>query len=87
MNKSAHGVNVLGYKKPICACGGDVVISEGHSVEEIYEVTKTGKQSKKMLRREYAEKDFKVLRCKECTNRYWYDKDENGRIILGEPCD
>lgn len=75
------------YKKPLCECGGDIVLSEGRSVEEIYEITKAGKQAKRMTCREYSVNDFKVLRCKKCTNRYWYGVDKNGRIILGGLCE
>lgn len=72
------------YKVPTCECGGELEYVEGHSIEENYKITKAGKQAKRMNKfgRDYIIRDFCVLRCKVCFDRYDYDLDKKGRFIL-----
>ena len=77
------------YLFPQCQCGGQLEIVEGHSIEESFRITKAGKQAKKMKRngRNYIINDFSVLRCMSCYDRYDYEQDNKGRVIIGDKYD
>lgn len=79
----------MAYTIPLCDCGGELEYVEGHSIEESYKITKAGKQAKKMNRfgRDYIIRDFCILACKKCHDRYNYELDKKGRFVLGDKYD
>lgn len=74
------------YTVPVCECGGELGYREGHSIEENYEIKANGKPKKRMMKcgRDYIIRDFTLLYCSKCYERYDYDTDAHGRFILGE---
>lgn len=73
------------YKKPVCHCGGELLWVELEYVEVQYRITKKGEPYKKAYDRfDKFGTDTHNMKCMECNNRYGWDYDDKGRIIIEE---
>jgi hypothetical protein len=72
------------YKKPVCHCGRELVFVEEYYYREQRSIDEDGKVIARKMRRteddKYVLEEF--LRCPKCTDRFDFNLDELGRIVL-----
>ena len=73
------------YNRPICNCGGELIIYS-EEVHKLYrKINKDGKKSKRVIDTNDGDNNvYNRLRCEECGLEFWYDEDKNGRIIKSD---
>jgi len=73
----------LVYQVPICPCGGKLLFVELEYTEVHYRITKKGEKSKRIYDKiEKFGVDEQLMKREDCGNRYAWDYDEKGRIIV-----
>lgn len=71
------------YQVPICPCGGKLLFVELEYTEVHYRITKKGEKSKRIYDKiEKFGVDEQLMKREDCGNRYAWDYDEKGRIIV-----
>ncbi len=72
-------------KKPMCDCGGELLIYTEEVHKLYWKINKDGKKSKRFIDRNDGDNNiYDRLRCSECGMEFWYDEDDEGRIIKGD---
>ena len=71
--------------KPICDCGGELYIYT-EQVHKLYrKINKDGRKSKRFIDINDGDNNvYDRLRCNDCNMEFWFDEDEDGRIIKGD---
>ncbi|MWV44844.1 hypothetical protein GRF59_14580 [Paenibacillus sp. HJL G12] len=72
------------YQKPNCECGSDLVFTQEYFYREQFKISNEGHRVEKRLRKTVEDKYIleEYLRCPDCTTRYEFDYDNQGRIVL-----
>jgi hypothetical protein len=84
MNTIEHEVINL-YKKPTCSCGEELTVHDSYGVEDYYNITADGKQSKrKIVMDRLLTQECRNLECRKCLNLYGINFDYQDRIIRGD---
>ncbi len=75
----------MAYQTPTCSCGGKLLFVELEYTEVHYRITKKGKKSKKVYDKfEKFGVDEQLMKCDDCGNRFGWDYDEKGKIIVAK---
>ncbi|MGN4128045.1 hypothetical protein ACMGD3_24025 [Lysinibacillus sphaericus] len=75
----------MAYQVPICDCGGKLLFVQMEHVEVHYRITNKGEKYKQEFDRvEQFGADTQAMICEDCRNRYPFDYDEKGRIVIAE---
>lgn len=73
----------MAYQIPICHCGGNLLFIEMEYTEVQYKITKKGEKFKRIYDKiDKFGVDEQMMKCEECSQRYPWDYDDRGRIII-----
>ncbi|KOS61477.1 MULTISPECIES: hypothetical protein [Lysinibacillus] len=74
----------MAYQTPTCSCGGKLLFVELEYTEVHYRITKKGEKSKKVYDKvDKIGVNEQLMKCEDCGNRYSWNHDDKGRIIIG----
>ena len=69
-------------KKPMCDCGGELLIYT-EEIQKLYrKINKDGRKSIRVIDTNDGDNNvYERLRCNKCSMEYWFDEDDKGRIV------